>query len=109
MYSILCSEALLQRCLFFFLQPVAGLTNWVPVRDSRAGAPLSPRGSGSNFGSEPNFSNTMGTTTLTLPDLEHQGLQHTGSQSTHPRFGMSGSATHVDDWAHVCQNLLQLG
>ena len=27
-YSILCSEALLQRCLFFFLQPVAGLTNW---------------------------------------------------------------------------------
>ena len=39
MYSILCSEALLQRCLFF-LQPVAGLTNRVPVRDSRAGAPL---------------------------------------------------------------------
>ena len=41
MYSILCSEALLQRCLFFFLQPLAGLTNRVPVRDSRAGAPLS--------------------------------------------------------------------
>ena len=45
MYSILCSEALLQRCLFFFfffffLQPVAGLTNWVPVQDSQAGAPL---------------------------------------------------------------------
>ena len=39
-YSILCSEALLQRCLFFFLQPVAGLTNRVPVWDSRAGAPL---------------------------------------------------------------------
>ena len=40
MYSILCSEALLQRCLFFFLQPVAGLTNWVLVWDSQAGAPL---------------------------------------------------------------------
>ena len=26
---------------FFFSQPVAGLTNRVPVRDSRAGAPLS--------------------------------------------------------------------
>ena len=25
---------------FFFLQPGAGLTNWVPVWDSRAGAPL---------------------------------------------------------------------
>ena len=41
MHSILCSEALLQRCLFFFfLQPVAGLTNQVPVWDSWAGAPL---------------------------------------------------------------------
>ena len=40
LYSILCSEALLQRSLFFFLQPVAGLTSRVPVRDSRAGAPL---------------------------------------------------------------------
>ena len=41
MYSILCSEALLQRCLFFFFwQPVAGLTNWVLVQDSQAGAPL---------------------------------------------------------------------
>ena len=29
-YSILCSEALLQRCLFFFLQHVAGLTNQGP-------------------------------------------------------------------------------
>ena len=28
-----------------------------------------------------------------LPDLERQGLRHTGSQSTHPRFGTSGSAT----------------
>jgi hypothetical protein len=26
--------------LFFFFQPAAGLTNRVPVRDSRAGAPL---------------------------------------------------------------------
>ena len=30
---------------------------------------------------------------LTLPNLEHQGLWHTGSQLTHPWFGMSGSAT----------------
>ena len=40
MYSILCSEALLQRCVFFFWQPVAGLTNQVLVQDSWAGAPL---------------------------------------------------------------------
>ena len=41
MYSILCFEALLQSCLFFFFwQPVAGLTNRVPVWDSRARAPL---------------------------------------------------------------------
>ena len=29
----------------------------------------------------------------TLPNLEHQGLRHTGSQSTHPWFGTSRSAT----------------
>ena len=39
MYLILHSEALFQRCLFFS-QPVAGLTNQVPVWDSQAGAPL---------------------------------------------------------------------
>ena len=35
-----CSEALFRRCHFFFLQPAAGLTNRVPVRDSRAGTLL---------------------------------------------------------------------
>ena len=41
MYSILCSEAPAPEVSFFFFwQPVAGLTNRVPVRDSRAGAPL---------------------------------------------------------------------
>ena len=40
MYLILHSEALFQRCLFFFSQPVAGLTNQVLVWNSWAGAPL---------------------------------------------------------------------
>ena len=43
MYSNWCSEALFRSSRgvhFFFSQPAAGLTNRVPVRDSRAGTPL---------------------------------------------------------------------
>ena len=40
MYLILHSEALFRRCHIFFSRLDAGLTNQVPVRDSRAGAPL---------------------------------------------------------------------
>src|ERR1700679_3561389 len=42
MYSICFFNPPFLWFSFFFLEPVAGLTNRVPVRDSRAGAPLSP-------------------------------------------------------------------